>query len=406
MPSGCRRRRGTWGSARSADRPAAGACRRLRELMRTGETMNLTITPDGPRGPRRRLAAGLHLCLVAIGDPAGADRPGVRSAVARRRAWDQFAVPRPYSRARAVAGPKVQIPAGVEPRRAWSTIASASNACSTHLRRWPSSGPSRVQRWRAAARLATGRRRAACRGRAESKRPRSRTPGRAIRTFVLQCSGGRIENDGSWQVCLPANEPDNVLSVAQLTALIKDTLAAAISGRVGGGGSDRPGAAAVGAPVSDSQGCRGSDPRGDLARRGQSLAIRAGGRHASRLLRRHRCVSAARARYQLVIRQIEPRGLGALQQALRKLQQKLAAEGLFDPRHKKPLPRFPRRLAVITSPDRRGGARFPGSAAAAVAGRRRAGHPHEGAGRRRGRRDRAGHCRWPTGCSRPWMCWS
>jgi exodeoxyribonuclease VII large subunit len=57
-----------------------------------------------------------------------------------------------------------------------------------------------------------------------------------------------------------------------------------------------------------------------------------------------------RGTYQLVIRQLEPRGLGALQQALRQLQRKLAAEGLFDPRHKRPLPRFPRRLGVITSP--------------------------------------------------------
>lgn len=57
-----------------------------------------------------------------------------------------------------------------------------------------------------------------------------------------------------------------------------------------------------------------------------------------------------RGSYQLVIRELEPRGEGALQQALRKLQQKLAAEGLFDPAHKKPLPRFPRRIAVVTSP--------------------------------------------------------
>lgn len=57
-----------------------------------------------------------------------------------------------------------------------------------------------------------------------------------------------------------------------------------------------------------------------------------------------------RGTYQLVIRQVEPRGLGGLQLALRKLQMKLEAEGLFDPRHKQPLPRFPRRLAVVTSP--------------------------------------------------------
>ena len=57
-----------------------------------------------------------------------------------------------------------------------------------------------------------------------------------------------------------------------------------------------------------------------------------------------------RGSYQLVVRQMEPRGVGALQLALRQLQQRLAAEGLFDPRHKKPLPQFPRRIALVTSP--------------------------------------------------------
>ncbi len=54
--------------------------------------------------------------------------------------------------------------------------------------------------------------------------------------------------------------------------------------------------------------------------------------------------------YQLIIRQVEPLGIGALQLALRKLQERLAAEGLFDARHKKALPRFPRRIAFVTSP--------------------------------------------------------
>lgn len=57
-----------------------------------------------------------------------------------------------------------------------------------------------------------------------------------------------------------------------------------------------------------------------------------------------------RGNYQLIIRQIEPLGLGALQLAFKKLYEKLSAEGLFDPRHKQPLPRFPRRIAVVTSP--------------------------------------------------------
>jgi exodeoxyribonuclease VII large subunit len=54
--------------------------------------------------------------------------------------------------------------------------------------------------------------------------------------------------------------------------------------------------------------------------------------------------------YQLIVRRIEPLGLGALQLALRQLQQRLAAEGLFEPEHKRPLPRFPRHIAFVTSP--------------------------------------------------------
>jgi len=57
-----------------------------------------------------------------------------------------------------------------------------------------------------------------------------------------------------------------------------------------------------------------------------------------------------RGSYQLIIRVVEPLGLGAQQLALQQLKQKLAAEGLFDPRHKKPLPVFPRRIAFVTSP--------------------------------------------------------
>jgi exodeoxyribonuclease VII large subunit len=57
-----------------------------------------------------------------------------------------------------------------------------------------------------------------------------------------------------------------------------------------------------------------------------------------------------RGTYQFIAREMEPRGLGGLQLALRQLQQKLAAEGLFDVRHKKPLPRFPRRVGFVTSP--------------------------------------------------------
>lgn len=57
-----------------------------------------------------------------------------------------------------------------------------------------------------------------------------------------------------------------------------------------------------------------------------------------------------RGTYQLVTRRVEPLGEGALQLAFRQLQQRLSKEGLFDPALKRPLPRFPRCIAVVTSP--------------------------------------------------------
>jgi exodeoxyribonuclease VII large subunit len=57
-----------------------------------------------------------------------------------------------------------------------------------------------------------------------------------------------------------------------------------------------------------------------------------------------------RGTYQLVIRQIEPKGLGALQLAFKQLQRRLEEDGLFDPLRKRPLPMFPRRVGFVTSP--------------------------------------------------------
>lgn len=53
--------------------------------------------------------------------------------------------------------------------------------------------------------------------------------------------------------------------------------------------------------------------------------------------------------YQLYATQIIPEGAGDLQIAFEQLKAKLEGEGLFDPAHKKPLPRFPGRIAIVTS---------------------------------------------------------
>ena len=68
------------------------------------------------------------------------------------------------------------------------------------------------------------------------------------------------------------------------------------------------------------------------------------------ICRGHLEVYAPRGSYQLIIESIEPRGIGALELALRQLRERLAREGLFDPARKRPLPRWVRRVAVVTSP--------------------------------------------------------
>lgn len=60
-------------------------------------------------------------------------------------------------------------------------------------------------------------------------------------------------------------------------------------------------------------------------------------------------VYGRRGQYQLIASRLEPRGKGGLQLALEQLKKKLAGEGLFEERHKKPLPLFPRRIGVVTS---------------------------------------------------------
>jgi exodeoxyribonuclease VII large subunit len=57
-----------------------------------------------------------------------------------------------------------------------------------------------------------------------------------------------------------------------------------------------------------------------------------------------------RGDYQLSVEEIQPKGLGALELALRELKEKLSQLGYFAQERKRPLPRFPRRVALVTSP--------------------------------------------------------
>lgn len=60
-------------------------------------------------------------------------------------------------------------------------------------------------------------------------------------------------------------------------------------------------------------------------------------------------VYEARGQYQLIVRWLQPKGFGELQARFEALKRKLESEGLFDRERKKPIPTFPRTIAVVTS---------------------------------------------------------
>src|SRR6266446_6809267 len=61
-------------------------------------------------------------------------------------------------------------------------------------------------------------------------------------------------------------------------------------------------------------------------------------------------VFEARGQYQLNVQILQPHGVGLLQVKFEALKRKLDAEGLFAPGRKRPLPKFPRRIGIVTSP--------------------------------------------------------
>lgn len=120
-----------------------GGVTALRQLLAKSKNMHLTITPDGPRGPRRQLAPGCVFLASKLGLPLvvmgyGYDRPWrVRSA------WDQFAIPRPFSRARAVPSREIFVPPdldrdGLEHYR--KRIEDLLNRLTTEAETWAESG--------------------------------------------------------------------------------------------------------------------------------------------------------------------------------------------------------------------------------------------------------------------------
>jgi lysophospholipid acyltransferase (LPLAT)-like uncharacterized protein len=91
----------------SSSRGGAAALRTLAAAVRAGE--DVAVVPDGPRGPREQLQAGLVVLAATTGAPvvplAFAARPARRLA-----SWDRFLVPWPFARAAVVFGKATTVP--------------------------------------------------------------------------------------------------------------------------------------------------------------------------------------------------------------------------------------------------------------------------------------------------------
>ncbi len=81
----------------------------LLDLLREGEGSHLALTPDGPRGPRRRLQPGLIFLASHAGFPIVPVGIGFTRAW-RAKSWDRFAIPRPFSTITAVLADPIVIP--------------------------------------------------------------------------------------------------------------------------------------------------------------------------------------------------------------------------------------------------------------------------------------------------------
>jgi lysophospholipid acyltransferase (LPLAT)-like uncharacterized protein len=90
-----------------------GGSAALLNLIRASQKTHLVITPDGPRGPRRRVQPGAVFLASVTGLPIVPIGIGFRNAW-RLRSWDKFAIPKPFSGVRAVLGAPLSVPAGIE----------------------------------------------------------------------------------------------------------------------------------------------------------------------------------------------------------------------------------------------------------------------------------------------------
>jgi lysophospholipid acyltransferase (LPLAT)-like uncharacterized protein len=96
----------------SSSRGGSEALRQIVRMVRSGQSV--AITPDGPRGPRRKMKPGAVLAASMAGVPILPMSSGTPRAWWFGR-WDRFLVPKPFARVKIVYGPPMYVPARASP---------------------------------------------------------------------------------------------------------------------------------------------------------------------------------------------------------------------------------------------------------------------------------------------------
>lgn len=86
-----------------------GGSAAIRQLKSNSAFSSIAIAPDGPRGPRREMAMGPIFLSSLLGMPIVPVGLAIDNCW-RLNTWDKFAIPKPFSRARMIFGPKIYIP--------------------------------------------------------------------------------------------------------------------------------------------------------------------------------------------------------------------------------------------------------------------------------------------------------
>jgi lysophospholipid acyltransferase (LPLAT)-like uncharacterized protein len=86
-----------------------GGAEAIRRLLRAGRESHIALTPDGPRGPRRRVQPGLVYLASRLGLSIVPVGFGVQGCW-RMKSWDRFAMPHPWTRTRCVTGSPIAVP--------------------------------------------------------------------------------------------------------------------------------------------------------------------------------------------------------------------------------------------------------------------------------------------------------